>query len=122
MPDPMWTWCEAPGVQRATKLAVDSNRYGDGYVHRTTRGLNPARPAWRLVFPFRNLAELTAMDNFLVAYAAPGFWFRPVDSAVDLFVTCDEWAATISDRTGGGAFVGNLSAAFERAFNPQPIA
>jgi phage-related protein len=121
MPTPMWIWCAAPGHQRATKVAVDINNFGDGYVHRSTRGLNPMRPEWRLTFPFTTLALLEEMDAFLQDHAVPGFWFRPNDSSVDLFVTCDEWSAAIIDRTGGGDMIGTLGATFERAYNPQPI-
>ena len=121
MPDPMWIWCASPGHQRMTKVDVDIQKLGDGYVHRSTRGLNPMKPSWRLTFPFTKLALLEAMDAFLQEHAVPGFYFRPSDSSVDLFVTCDEWSAAIVDRSGGGDMIGTLGATFERAYNPQPI-
>lgn len=121
MPSPYWSWCPAPGAARSSALSVDINNYGDGYVHRSTRGLNPVRPSWTLSFPFRKLAELDAMDAHLRAYALGGFYFRPPDSATDVFVTCDQWSASITDRTGGGDKVGQLQAQFDQAFNPQPL-
>ena len=38
-------------------------------------------------------------DDFLRSHAARGFWFTPPDGAAPLFVTADEWAATIVDRS-----------------------
>jgi phage-related protein len=109
-----------PGAGRDTKLTVDEVAFGDGYKHRATRGLNPAVPSWSLGFPFENLAELEERDNFLKSYAATGFWFTPPDATAPAFVTVDEWAATISDRSGKGAMVGTLSVTMVRCFNPQP--
>lgn len=118
---PYWQWCAMPGASRATQLAIDQTNYGDGYNHRITRGLNPARPAWSLAFPFVGLAELQAFDAFLVAYAAIGFWFTPPDGTTDLFVSCDTWSANIVERNNAAGIVGTLQATFVRQFNPQPI-
>lgn len=115
-----WTRCAIAGAARDTKLAVDTNSYGDGYIHRATRGLNPARPSWALSFPFTSLDELDEMDRFLIANAAPGFWYTPADSTAQVLVCCDEWAATIEDKSGSGDIVGHLTATFVRSFNPQP--
>jgi phage-related protein len=121
-PTPAWTWCPAPGLQRASKLAVDINAYGDGYVHRSTRGLNPVRYTFKGTFPFTSLAQLDDMLTFLDTYALPGFYFEPPDQPPGTWqlVTCDEWQSTIVDRAGHEP-VGTLTASFERAFNPQPI-
>jgi phage-related protein len=120
MTHPNWSWCVAPGIARTTTLAVDINSFGDGYVHRSTRGLNPARPSWTISVPFPDLPALTAMDSFLQSFAAQGFYWTPPDSTDELFVTCDHWAATIVDRGPMlGAMMGTLSATFVRAFNPQ---
>src|SRR5262245_5336550 len=120
MPSPFWTWCPMAGAGRTTQLAVDEVAFGDGYKHRATRGLNPARPSWTLGFPFKSVAELEERDNFLKSYAATGFWITPPDSSTTVFVTADEWSATISDRSGKGAMVGVLSVTMVRSFNPQP--
>lgn len=120
MPSPLWTWCAIPGAGRDTKLAVDEVAFGDGYKHRATRGLNPARGSWSLGFPFESVAELKERDDFLKLYAATGFWITPPDSATAVFVTVDEWSATISDRSGDGGMVGTLSVVMNQSFNPQP--
>jgi phage-related protein len=122
-PTPWWGWCAQPGAARSTQLAIDSNTMGDGYIHRATRGLNPARPSWTLVFPFTNLVELQAMDDFLTRNAACGFWMQPPDASAPLFVTCDTWSATIADKNiaPDGGMVGTLQATFARSFNPQPV-
>jgi phage-related protein len=119
--DPYWGWCAQPGAARATTLVVDQTNYGDGYIHRATRGLNPARPGWSLVFPFVGLGELQSFDDFLVANSARGFWFTPPDGTADVFVTCDTWSATIADTNRAMGIVGTLQATFTRQFNPQPI-
>jgi phage-related protein len=118
---PYWGWCPQAGAARTTTLAIDQTNYGDGYNHRATRGINPARPAWSLVVPFVGLDELNTMDSFLVAYAAIGFWFTPPDGPDDLFVSCDTWSATIADTNRAKGIVGTLQATFVRQFNPQPL-
>jgi phage-related protein len=117
--DPYWPWCVMPGATRTTQLKVDQIDYGDGYIHRATRGLHPARPQWNVQVPFTDLAELDAYNNFLVGYGTGGFWFTPPDSAADAFVYADEWAASIVDKNQSG-IVGTLSATFVQCFNPQP--
>lgn len=119
-PTPYWPWCAMPGAARSTTLAVDQVNFGDGYNHRATRGLNPARPSWALVFPFTTLDELATFDGFLKANATAGFWTRPPDSAVDVFVTADAWSATITDKNLASGIVGTLQATFVQQFNPQP--
>lgn len=120
MPQPTWTWCPLPGAARKTKLNVDQANFGDGYTERTTRGLNPARPSWDVSFPFVGFDELDAMDRFLVANAALGFWWQPPDAAEAFLVTADDWAAAISDRTRADGIIGTLQSTFTRQFNPQP--
>lgn len=125
MPEPMWRWCAMPGASRDTKLNVDINAYGDGYVHRSTRGLNPARPSWKIDVPFTSAGEYSEMDTFLRTNAASGFYFEPPDGGgAVVLVTVDDWSASVADRHGersSGEIVGTLSATFEQAFNPQPI-
>src|SRR5215471_2621166 len=121
-PQPFWSWCPQPGAARASKLAVDVAAYGDGYQHRATRGLNPIRPSWTLAFPFKSLDDLGEMDNFLRINAAAGFYFRPPDARDPLFVTVDEWQATIADKSRSRGIVGQLNVTFAQSFNPQPRA
>jgi phage-related protein len=108
------------GAGRSTKLNVDQVDFGDGYVHRMTRGLNPVRPSWSLQFPFRSQAELDERDRFLRAYATGGFYFTPPDATAQVFVYADEWSATITDRSGRGAMLGTLNVTMVQCFNPQP--
>lgn len=120
MPEPIWPWCVMPGMGRSTELAVDVNGFGDGYVHRATRGLNPARPSWDITVPFRNASEHAAYDAFLRENAVRGFYFQPPEEAAPVFVTSDEWSMTIADRTTGGDLLGTLQTTFRQSFNPQP--
>lgn len=117
-PTPLWPFCPMPGATKDSKLAVDINAFGDGYVHRSTRGLNPVRPSYGVTFVFNGDAEFGAMDSFLTAHAAAGFYYAaPGDSFV--FVTADEWTYSI-EVNGAAGVVGTLSARFDRSFNPQP--
>ena len=116
---PSWPWCAQLGASRAVELAVDQTNYGDGYIHRSTRGLNPVRPSWTLNFPFTSQPELQRYDDFLNENAARGFWFTPPDMTSQVFVYADQWSYTITDKTGTG-IVGTLQATFVRIFNPQP--
>lgn len=120
MPEPMWSWCPAPGLSRKTTLAVDSVAFGDGYVHRLTRGINPARPAWDVTVPFTSQATINAIDAFLETNAAGGFWFYAPDLDADVFVICDDWSVSVADKNRSGGIIGTFSATFTRSFNPQP--
>jgi len=104
-------------------MNVDQIDYGDGYVHRSTRGLNPARPTWSLMFPFIGLQEATDMYSFLFSYAVPGFYFTPPElwpSEQYAFVYVDEWSFTIVDKSRTQGIIGNFNVAFVKCFNPQP--
>jgi len=120
MPDDFWRWCPAPGLNRRTAIAVDMIAYGDGYIHRSTRGLNPIRPSWDLLVPYRSKIEVKAIDDFVKQYAVKGFWFLPPDLDDAVYVTCDEWSFSTNDKNRNG-IIGTFSATFTRSFNPQPI-
>jgi phage-related protein len=111
-----------PGAGKTTRLAVDTNSYGDGYQHRATRGLNPARPEFSLQFPFVGASQLQEYDDFLKQYAATGFWILPPGEPNEIFVYCDEWSASFNDKNNSQGLVGVFSANFVRTFNPQPFA
>lgn len=118
---PFWQWCPQAGMQRSTKLKLDQVDFGDGYVHRITRGINPVVPSWSISVPFTSVAELKERDDFLRANAVNGFWMLPADDTVEVYVYADDWQATITDRNGGGDMVGTLQVTVTRCFNPQPV-
>jgi phage-related protein len=122
---PYWPWCVQAGVTASSTLRIDQANYGDGYVQRITRGLNPRGQKFQISVPFTSMADLATMDSFLLANATSGFWFTgpgwPDSGAYDVFVYADEWASTITDKNTGGAVIGTLSAEFIRCYNPQPI-
>lgn len=122
MTEPKFTWCPAPGLSRNTKLVVDTVQYGDGYVHRSTRGINPAQPSWSVSVPFTSQADADAMGEFLKDNAAGGFYYSPPDVSAEIFVVCDEWTISVDDKNKATGIIGTLSATFQRVFNPQPIA
>ena len=121
-PTPLWPFCPMPGHTKNAKLAVDVNGFGDGYVHRSVRGLNPVRPNYGVTFTFNGDAEMAQMDSFLAANATGGFYYQPPGEPAPIFVTADEWTFSIADKSPQFGMIGTLSATFNRAFNPQPIA
>ena len=119
-PTPLWPFCPMPGYTKDSKLAVDINAFGDGYVHRSTRGLNPVRPAYGVTFTFASDADMAAMDSFLTQYACGGFYYQPPGEPAPVFVTADEWTYSIQVK-GADGVIGTLSTTFNRMFNPQPL-
>jgi phage-related protein len=112
-----FTWCPAPGVTQTTAPRLYEAKYGDGYTHRLTTGLNPLQQTWNAVFPGTR-AALAEIEIFLQDNGVPGFYwafFGP-----DILVTCDEWTVTVNDRTRGGELIGTLAATFRRSWNLQP--
>ena len=89
-PQPYWSWCPAPGMTKDSTLTVDTNAFGDGYIHRATRGLNPVRPTWALQFPFTSADDAKAMTDFLEANAAAGFYTKLPGEADYSLVVSDE--------------------------------
>jgi phage-related protein len=114
-------WCPAPGAARTSTLAVDVVQFGDGYCHRSTRGLDPVRPTMSYQFPFVGMGRLNDMNAFLKANGARGFQFQPPDSDGNVFVTADAWSASITDKNLTTDVVGTLQATFVQQFNPQPL-
>jgi hypothetical protein len=51
-----------------------------------------------------------------------GFYFLPLTypgpNPKPVWVTCDEWSSTVSDRTAGGVMLGQLTTEFVRSFTP----
>jgi phage-related protein len=121
-PEPHWDWCPAPGMSRSWTHKVEIAAYGDGYKHRATRGLNPFESQWQCVFPFKTMAELSAMGSFLANHGVTGFYFSAPDSGGWIFVTCDNMSWTVSERRRDSEdYIGTLQASFDQAHNPQPI-
>jgi phage-related protein len=118
---PMWPFCPMPGHTKDSKLAVDINAFGDGYLHRSTRGLNPVRPNYGVTFTFNGDAEMAQMESFLKANACAGFYYQPPGEPAPVFVTADEWTYSIQVK-GAVGVIGTLSTTFNRVFNPQPVA
>jgi phage-related protein len=119
-PDWPAEWCAALGPSRSATLKVDTNEFGDGYCHRSTRGLDPVKPAWTLSFPATSDAVLLEMDAFLRTFGQAGFTFTPPGDSTAIFVTCDAWTFVLTDRSAGGDLISSLQATFTEVFNHQP--
>jgi phage-related protein len=112
-------WCPMPGPTRSKARKVDQVELGDGYVYRLTRGLHPVATALTYAFPFEDMEHLGEMDAFLRAHGSRGFLFKPPELVAPVYVCCDQWSATLIERTGS-AVVGQLRSTFQRRFNPMP--
>jgi phage-related protein len=102
------------------KLMVEVVNYGDGYIHRNTRGLNPVRPSFQVQFPFISDQELSNMDSFLTSNAAQGFWFAPPNQS-PIFVTVDEWGYNIEIVRRSDGVCGQMQMTMVQQFNLQPV-
>ena len=121
-PSPYWPWCAQPGASRTNEAKIDTNAYGDGYVHRSTRGINPIRASWTLTFPIVGQSDIDKYHNFLYANCVEGFWWNPPDwPTVYVFVMIDSWSLNISDKNRKIGLIGQLQATFVQCFNPQPV-
>lgn len=117
-----FTWCPSPGPVRTRSLRLTEVKYGDGYTHRVTTGINPIQDSWAVLF-VGTQTYLNDIDGFLFANAVQGFWWKPpgwpgVTSAP--LMTCDEWTLTYTDRQRDGQLLGSLNATFVRQYNIQP--
>ena len=102
-----WDASENP-VAKVTKI-----QYGDGYMQRQTKGMNPVAVTWNLTFKNRDDAEATAIREFLEArYGVVAFTWTPPGQTQKKWI-CDSWPRSIP-----GYNVNNFSLKFELVYEP----
>jgi phage-related protein len=92
-------------------------QFGDGYMQRTLDGINPYKTTWNLNFNGRHDSVILAMNAYLVGLKGFSFPFLNPANKVVTQVFCDKWSIQIALRKPGGAWIGNLTAAFYTANN-----
>lgn len=104
---PDWNAQENPS-SNVTKI-----QFGDGYMQRQTKGMNPISVTWNLTFNSRTDTEANAIIAFLEArYGVTAFTWTPPGQTQKKWI-CSSWPRTIP-----GFDVNNFSLQFELVYEP----
>ena len=102
------------GAQKTSQPAVRTVRFGDGYEHRLTFGLNQNPKQWSLTW---NVSETDAdtIETFLDARAADAasFDWTPLDEATSYKWVCEQWSKSIPYNNRA-----TITATFRQVFEP----
>lgn len=92
---------------------ISKVQFGDGYVQRQAKGMNPLVISWNLTFNNRTDAEIAAIVEFFEErFGVTAFtWIPPGGTLVKW--TCSRWTPVKM-----GDNVGSISATFERQYEP----
>jgi len=108
-----WIWVPDWSASTASKANVSKIRYGDGYIQRQTKGMNPIDDSWSLTFNARTRTEAIAIDTFLKErYGVIAFTWTPPGLPQAKW-TCDSW-----NRTEVGNEVNNITMTLEKVYEP----
>lgn len=100
-------------AQGTTTANVSKIQFGDGYVQRQAKGMNPLGVTWALTFNPRSDADADAIEAFLTArFGVTAFTWTPPGRSQSKW-TCDSWA-----RTKAANDVNGLSMTFELVYEP----
>lgn len=107
-----FTWDADFGATASREQRIKSVNFGDGYEQRQADGINPLRETWSLNFTNRDIAEIDAIEDFLLARGGvENFdWTPPRASAAAKYV-CKSW-----QRTAAIGVFDSLTATFERVY------
>jgi phage-related protein len=106
-------WLPDWNAQGDTKADISKVRFGDGYVQRQTKGMNPLMMNWSLAFSPRSDAVVDAIVAFLQArQGVTAFTWTP-PGETQMKWTCERWV-----KTKMGDDVNSLSMTFERVYEP----
>jgi phage-related protein len=106
-------WLPDWNAQGSNKSDITKVQFGDGYVQRQTKGMNPIKVSWSLTFNPREDTIADDIEEFLrdregvVAFT----WTPPGGEQVKW--TCSDWT-----RNKLGENVNSLSMTFERVYEP----
>ena len=96
-----------------TKSDVSKVRFGDGYVQRQTKGMNPLAITWSLSFNPRSDAEADAIEAFLEAREGVTAFTWTAPGKAQAKWTCESW-----NRAKASVDVNNLTMTFELVYEP----
>jgi phage-related protein len=100
-------------AQGTTTANVSKVQFGDGYVQRQNKGMNPLKVSWGLSFNPRSDDETDDIENFLIAReGVTAFTWTPPGQAQAKWV-CSQWT-----RTKMGDNVNSITMTFEKVYEP----
>lgn len=100
-------------AQGNTKANIAKVAFGDGYVQRQTKGMNPLVVSWSLGFNPRTDSVTDAIEAFLVAReGVTAFTWTPPGGDQAKW-TCDSWS-----RVKLGEDVNSISMVLEKVYEP----
>lgn len=106
-------WIPDWSAQSNATANVSRVQFGDGYIQRQTKGMNPVAKSWNLTFNSRTDAEAEDIIDFLEErYGVVAFTWTPPGEAQAKFI-CNSWPRTIP-----GYGVNNISCVFELVHEP----
>lgn len=102
------------GVQKSSAPNTRTVRFGDGYEHRFTFGLNQNPKAYNLTFEVSE-ADADTIETFLDARAADSdsFDFTPPGEGSSSKFVCEEWSKSIPYLNRA-----TIQATFRQVFEP----
>lgn len=107
------TWIPDWNAQSNVAANVARVQFGDGYVQRQTKGMNPITRSWNLTFNNRSDALIDAIEEFLEErYGVVAFTWTPPGGVQS------KWTAATWTRVKMGDNVASLSTTFELVYEP----
>lgn len=108
-----FSWIPDWSASGSTKANVSKVSFGDGYIQRQTKGMNPLAKSWSLSFNARDESEADDIIEFLEErYGVIAFTWTPPGQPQGKY-TCDNWSRTVI-----GNNVSNISAQFDLVYEP----
>ena len=113
-----FTWTPDFSASKNTRPNAGVVQFGDGYMQRVSKGINPHAEVWTLTFNNRTTSEIDAIIAFLEALnGTDSFqWTAPRESTAKMFVCLQQdggWSRTI-----GTASYDSLSVVIRRVYEP----
>lgn len=92
---------------------ISKIEFGDGYMQRQSKGMNPIKVVWNLNFNNRTDAEADALEAFLKArYGVIAFTWTPPGG------TQSKWISQPWNRSKASVDVNNISVPLELVYEP----
>lgn len=106
-------WVPDQGLTKSVKATVNKSKFGDGYVQRSSDGINSVGHDLKLNFTVRTRVDIDAIDAYLTLQKGVTSFYYTVLGGTALRYTCDAWDTNYMHD--GDA---SLSCTFTRVFEP----
>lgn len=108
-----FTWVPDWNARESANATINRAQFGDGYVQRQARGMNPFVIKWELSFANRDDDEISAIRAFLIAReGVTAFTWTPPGEEQAKFI------CTSFGRVKAGYQVGSFNMTFELVYEP----